>query len=87
MPARRIFAENYEWRFFQIQKVTLACGVTAFRETMPYYAWGVTTEEKFAYARSRNAAELMWDDSLGAGLQSASRTTAAVSGRSCNRKP
>ncbi len=71
VPARRMFAENYEWKYFQIQKVTLACGVTGFGETMPYYTWGVPTEEKFAYARGRNAAELMWDDSLGAGLQMA----------------
>jgi galactonate dehydratase len=71
VPGRRMFAENYEWRFFQIQKVTLACGVTGFGETMPYYTWGVPTEEKFEYARGRNAAELMWDDSLGAGLQMA----------------
>jgi L-alanine-DL-glutamate epimerase-like enolase superfamily enzyme len=71
VPGRRMFAENYEWKFFQIQKVTLACGVTGFGETMPYYTWGVPTEENFAYARGRNAAELMWDDSLGAGLQMA----------------
>ncbi len=71
VPGRRMFAENYEWRFFQIQKVTLACGVTGFGETMPYYTWGVPTEDKFAYARGRNAADLMWDDSLGAGLQMA----------------
>ena len=71
VPARRMFAENYEWKYFQIQKVTLACGVTGFGETMPYYTWGVPTEERIAYARGRNAAEVMWDDSLGAGLQMA----------------
>jgi galactonate dehydratase len=71
LPARRMLAENYEWKFFQIQKVTLACGVSGFGETMPYYTWGVPSEEKLAYTRGRNAAELMWDDSLGAGLQMA----------------
>jgi len=71
VPARRMVAENYEWTFFQIHKVTLACGLVGFGETMPYYTWGRPTEETLAYARGRNATELMWDDSLGAGLQMA----------------
>ncbi len=71
IPGRRMYAENYEWRYFQIQRVTLGCGIVGFGETMPYYTWGIPTEEKLAYAHSRNAAELMWDDSLGAGLQMA----------------
>ncbi len=71
LPGRRMFAENYEWKYFQIQRVTLACGVSGFGETMSYYTWAVPSQEKIAYARGRNAAELMWDDSLGAGLQMA----------------
>lgn len=71
VPARRMLAENYEWTYFQIHKVTLACGVVGFGETMPYYTWGRPTEATMAYARGRNAAELMWDDALGAGLQMA----------------
>jgi len=71
VPARRMLAENYEWTYFQIHKVTLACGVVGLGETMPYYTWGRPTAETLAYARGRNAAELMWQDSLGAGLQMA----------------
>ena len=71
VPGRRMFAETYEWIYFQIHKVTFACGVVGFGETMPFYTWGRPTEEKIAYAHGRNAAELMWDDSLGAGLQMA----------------
>jgi galactonate dehydratase len=71
LPARRMRAENYEWTYFQIHKVALACGVVGFGETMPYYTWGRPSEEALAYVRGRNAAELMWDDSLGAGLQMA----------------
>ena len=71
VPARRMLAENYEWTYFQIHKVKLACGVVGFGETMPFYTWGRPTEETLAYARGRNAAELMWDDQLGAGLQMA----------------
>jgi galactonate dehydratase len=66
-----MLAENYEWTYFQIHKVTLACGVVGFGETMPYYTWRRPTDEALASVRGRNAAELMWDDSLGAGLQMA----------------
>ena len=71
VPARRMFAENYEWTYIQIHKVTLACGITGFGETMPFYTWGRTTEEAIASARGHNAAELMWESALGAGLQMA----------------
>ncbi len=71
LPGRRMRAENYEWTYFQIHKVTLASGLVGYGETMPFYTWGRPTEETLAYARGRNAAELMWDDSLGAGLQMA----------------
>jgi len=71
VPGRRMFAENHDWTYFQIHKVTLACGVVGFGETMPYYTWGRPTEQAIASARGRNAAELMWNDSLGAGLQMA----------------
>jgi len=71
VPARRMLAENYEWKYFQIYKVKLACGVEGFGETMPFYTWGRSTAESLAYVRGRNAAELMWNDQLGAGLQMA----------------
>jgi L-alanine-DL-glutamate epimerase-like enolase superfamily enzyme len=71
VPARRMAAENYEWTYFQIHKVTLSCGIVGFGETMPYYTWGRPTEETLASTRGRNAADLLWDDSLGAGLQMA----------------
>jgi galactonate dehydratase len=71
VPARRMFAENHNWTYFQIHKVKLACGVEGFGETMPFYTWGRPTAETLAYAKGRNAAELMWNDQLGAGLQMA----------------
>ena len=71
VPARRMLAENYEWTYFQIHKVKLACGVVGFGETMPFYTWARPTAETLAYAQGRNAAELMWNDQLGAGLQMA----------------
>jgi galactonate dehydratase len=71
VPARRMLAENYDWTYFQIHKVKLACGVVGFGETMPFYTWGRPTAETLAYAQGRDAAELMWSDQLGAGLQMA----------------
>jgi galactonate dehydratase len=38
---------------------------------MPFYTWGRPTAETLAYAQGRNAAEMMWNDQLGAGLQMA----------------
>ena len=43
VPARRMLAENYDWTYFQIYKVKLACGVVGFGETMPFYTWGRPT--------------------------------------------
>jgi len=62
IPARRMVAENYEWTYFQVHKVTLACGIVGFGEIMPYYTWGRPTEETLSYARGRNATELLWED-------------------------
>lgn len=71
VPARNMVRELPHWTLFEICKVTLRCGVTGFGETMQYYTWGTVSEAAVARASGRNAAELMWDDSLGAGLQMA----------------
>lgn len=71
VPARNMIRELPHWTIFEIMKVTLACGVVGFGETMQYYTWGTVSKEAEARAMGRNAAELMWDDSLGAGLQQA----------------
>ena len=69
VPARNMIRELPHWTLFEICKVTLECGVTGFGETMEYYTWGKVTDDKVARAIGKNAAEIMWDDSLGAGLQ------------------
>ncbi len=71
VPARNMIRELPHWTLFEVCKVTLGCGVVGFGETMEYYTWGRVTDEKVGRAVGRNAAELMWDDSLGAGLQMA----------------
>ncbi len=71
VPARNMIRELPHWTIFEICKVTLACGVVGFGETMVYYTWGRVTDAAIKRATGHNAAELMWDDSLGCGLQMA----------------
>jgi galactonate dehydratase len=71
IPARNMARELPHWEYSEIVEVHLQSGHTGFGETMLYYTWGVTTDEDVARARGKNAAELMWDDSFGAGLQMA----------------
>jgi L-alanine-DL-glutamate epimerase-like enolase superfamily enzyme len=71
VPARNMIRELPHWTVFELCKVTLACGVSGFGETMQYYTWGTVSESAIQRVMDRNAAEHMWDDSLGCGLQMA----------------
>lgn len=59
------------WRISQLCKITLENGVVGWGETLPNYTWAKVPEDIGERAVGRNAAELMWDDSLGAGAQMA----------------
>jgi galactonate dehydratase len=69
IPHKHMRREIPHWTVFEIHRVTLKCGVVGFGETMAYYTWGRTSDDTRAKAVGKNAAELMWDDSMGAGLQ------------------
>lgn len=69
VPARNMVRELPHWTLFEICKVTLKNGVVGFGETMQYYTWGTVSDAAIQRCIGHNAAELMWDDSLGAGLQ------------------
>jgi len=71
VPARNMIRELPHWAIFEICKVMLEGGVVGFGETMQYYTRGPVSETKVKQVVGRNAAESMWDDSLGAGLQMA----------------
>ena len=71
IPARHMIREIPHWTLFEICTVTLKCGVRGHGETMCYYTWGTVTDDTVAAAIGKNAPEIMWDDSLGAGLQMA----------------
>src|SRR5260370_31053997 len=71
VPARNMIRELPHWTVFIIYKVTLACGVVGFGETMQFYTWGTVSDQAIARVMNRKAADFLWDDSLGCGLQQA----------------
>jgi L-alanine-DL-glutamate epimerase-like enolase superfamily enzyme len=71
IPRRAMDRELPHWRYVEIVRVTLASGAIGFGETQIYYTWGATSDEDVARAQGAHAVELMWDDSLGSGLQMA----------------
>lgn len=71
VPARNMARELPHWKYAEIFTVELQSGHRGHGETLLYYTWGVSSDEDVQRAQGKNAAELMWDDSLGAGLQMA----------------
>ncbi|MCA9066537.1 MAG: dgoA protein, partial [Planctomycetaceae bacterium] len=71
VPRRNMDRELPHWRFAEICDVSLKCGKTGTGETLLYYTWGVPSDESVSRVIGRSAIEMMWDDSLGAGLQMA----------------
>ncbi len=71
VPRRNMIRELPHWTIFELCQVTLANGVTGVGETMCFYTWGEVTDESVNRALGKPATEIMWDDSLGAGLQMA----------------
>ena len=70
-PRRNMDREIPHWRYSEICDVTLKCGVTGTGETLLYYTWGATPDEAIPRVIGRSAIDVMWDDTLGAGLQMA----------------
>jgi len=71
VPGRNMARELPHWAWTEVMEVELASEQTGFGETLLYYTWGATDDEDIRRALGRNALEIMWDDSLGAGLQMA----------------
>jgi L-alanine-DL-glutamate epimerase-like enolase superfamily enzyme len=59
---------GYNYSHIEICRVTLECGVVGIGETVQYFLEKRGDDRKLI---GRNAAEIMWDDSLGTGLQQA----------------
>ena len=68
-PERSMSRELPHWRYVEIFEVRLRSGHTGVGETLLYYTWGVSSDDDVKRVYGRNALDLMWDDSLGAGLR------------------
>ncbi len=71
IPERAMDRELPHWRYSEVVEVHLHDGTVGFGETLLYYTWGATGDGDVKRAAGANALELLWDDSLGAGLQMA----------------
>ena len=59
------------WRIVQICEITLDNGVVGLGETIPNYTWAKVSDNIEAQIVDREAGDLLWQDSLGAGVQMA----------------
>jgi galactonate dehydratase len=71
VPGRNMARELPHWAWSEIFEVHLQSGHVGYGENLLYYTWRASGDGDVGRAHGRNAAELMWDDSLGAGLQMA----------------
>jgi L-alanine-DL-glutamate epimerase-like enolase superfamily enzyme len=71
VPQRNMERSYNGWHISEICRVTADNGLVGYGETLPHYTWGKVTPEAVAYARGKSPFDLMWDDTLGAGLQMA----------------
>ncbi len=62
-------ADIHTWSELEMTRVETDGGIVGWGETVQNYTWGRVSDEERAIGRP--PAELMWDDSLGAGLQMA----------------
>lgn len=60
-----------DWSLVEVCRVTTDGGIVGYGETIVHYTWGRVHAERLEAVRGRNVFDLMWDDSLGAGLQMA----------------
>ena len=81
VPARNMARELPHWMYSEIITVHLQSGDRGYGETLLYYTFRATKDRDVARVRGKNAAAMMWDDSLGAGLQMALFDAVA---RACN---
>ena len=71
VPERNMARELPHWKYFEIFEVELHSGQVGYGETMLWYTHHAPTDDDVKRALGRNAIELLWDDSLGSGLQMA----------------
>jgi len=64
--------EVWQWRISEVIRLTTdSPDLVGYGETILHYTWGRVSEDAVARVKGKNAADLLGDDSLGAGLQMA----------------
>ncbi len=71
IPARNMARELPHFNLMELCIVRLGCGVVGYGETMPYYNRDPVTDRSVQSVFGKNAADVMWSDALGHGLQMA----------------
>ena len=71
VPWRNMIREIPQWRLIELFRVKLENGVEGIGEAPPYYTKVRSTDEAVQRAQGHHPAEIMWDDTLGCGLQMA----------------
>lgn len=71
VPQRNMERSLHGWHICEICRIETDNGLVGIGETLPNYTWGKVKPEAIERAEGGNPFELMWDDSLGAGLQMA----------------
>lgn len=71
VPQHNMERANNGWHIVEICRVTTDNNLIGIGETLPNYTWCRVTDESVDRAQGGNPFELMWDDTLGAGLQMA----------------
>src|SRR5262249_12351779 len=71
IPDRNMSRNNWDWRIVEICRVTLDNGVVGLGETLPNYTWSRVSPDAIERAKGQNPFAILYDDSLGAGLQMA----------------
>lgn len=71
VAGRNMARANNGWSISEICRVETDAGLVGIGETLPNYTWGRVSQSAIERVIGRNPFEVMWDDSLGAGLQMA----------------
>lgn len=71
VPDRNMSRSCHGWHIVEMCRVELDNGVVGMGETLPHYTWGKVSPKAIERAKGANPFAIMWDDTLGAGLQMA----------------
>lgn len=71
VPQRNMARSLSGWHIAEICRITTDTGLVGIGETLPNYTWSPVSEEAKKRVIGQSPFSLLWDDSLGAGLQMA----------------